>query len=145
MNLTRIVVAASVALLGCARTNTSHGDQATAAPAFMLGEFQDDYGERHSITSTEWAQRPRNRFHIVRWAPDRRYLIAQNDSANVADGAKWTRIDWVQLDSPPYIWAFCFSAYRAPTLAVAESVSVAKPETPRTGCNGNPYTRMRAP
>lgn len=53
--------------------------------------------------------------------------------------------DWARLDGmAPYEWAFCFSAYNAPTAAAAESVSIARPEAPKTGCNGYPYTRMRA-
>jgi hypothetical protein len=110
----------------------------------MIGEFQDDYGDRHTITTGEWLQRPRNRFHILRWAPGARFLIAQNDSTNRGGRGRWTRIDWLRLDGmPPYEWAFCFSAYDAPSAAAAESVTIAKPETPKTGCNGYPYTRMR--
>ncbi|MEP6494138.1 MAG: hypothetical protein ABJF01_15750 [bacterium] len=114
------------------------------APSFLRGEFQDDYGERHSISASEWVQRPRNRFHIVQWVPSRTFLIAHNDSANRGDAGRWTRIDWLRLDGmAPYEWAFCFSAYDAPSAAAAESVAIAHPETPKTGCNGFPYTRMR--
>jgi hypothetical protein len=86
----------------------------------------------------------RGRYHIVRWVPERHYLIARNDSANRSAPGRWTRIDWLPLGGmPPYEWGFCFSAYAAPSAAAAESVTVARPETPRTGCNGYPYTRMR--
>lgn len=117
---------------------------ASDAPAFLLGAFQDDYGEGHTITTTEWLQQPSNRYHIVRWVPDRQFLIARNDSANRGAPGRWTRIDWVRLSGmAPYDWGFCFSAYEAPSASAAESTTVAKPETPRTGCNGYPYTRMR--
>ena len=110
----------------------------------MLGEFLDDYGERHSISASEWVQAVHSRYRIVRWAPREHFLIAQNDSANTSAANQWTRIDWIRLEAmPPYTWAFCFSAYAAPTAAAAESTHVAKPDTPRTGCNGHPFTRMK--
>jgi hypothetical protein len=114
------------------------------APASQIGEFLDDYGERYRITATEWTQLPRARYHILKWNVAGQYLIARNDSANASDAGLWTRIDWVDLPGmPPYRWGFCYSAYRAPSAAVAETVSVARRETPRTGCNGFPFSRMK--
>ena len=111
----------------------------------MIGEFEDDYGERHSIGVATWFQRPRNRYEIVRWAPAQRFLIARNDSTNPGPRGRWSRIDWVALEGmPPYAWAFCFSAFDARSEAAAESVSIARPDTPRSGCNGHPYTRMKS-
>jgi hypothetical protein len=82
----------------------------------------------------------------VAWNSARQYLIAQNDSANASAPGLWTRIDWVTLaDMAPYNWAFCLSAYEAPTRAAAEAVTIANRETPRTGCNGYPFSRMRRP
>ncbi|HTE45598.1 MAG TPA: hypothetical protein VK636_10170, partial [Gemmatimonadaceae bacterium] len=83
-------------------------------------------------------------YHIVRSVLSGQYLIAHNDSANRGAPGRWTRIDWVKLDGmPPYTWGFCFSAYDARSAATAESVSIARPATPKTGCNGFPYTRMK--
>lgn len=113
-------------------------------PALLLGRFADDYGSRYEITATEWIQLPNARYHIVRWDSVGRYLIAQNDSANPSDAGKWSRIDWLPLDGmPPWRWGYCYSAYNAPTKAVADTVSVARRATPRTGCNGFPFSRMR--
>ena len=110
----------------------------------MIGEFIDDYGESHAISDSEWIQQIHSRYHIVRWSPTERFLIARNDSANKSNANRWTRIDWVRLEGmPPYIWAFCFTAYKALTREEAESTRIAKPEAPRTGCNGHPFTRMR--
>lgn len=39
--------------------------------------------------------------------------------------------------------AFCVSAFDAPTVAAAESAMVAHRETPKTGGNKFPFTRMR--
>jgi hypothetical protein len=113
------------------------------ADSATLGEFQDDYGGRHTISTTLWVHRPRARYHIRRWNVAQQYLIAQNDSSNASDPGRWTRIDWMTLSSmPPYTWAFCLSAYAAATAAAAESTQIARRDTPRTGCNGFPFTRM---
>jgi hypothetical protein len=109
-----------------------------------LGSFVDDYGSRYTISRLEWAHLPGTRYRIVRWDVPGQFALAQNDLANPADGGLWTRIDWLPLSGmPPYEWAYCYSAYNAAGLAVAESVSVARRATPRTGCNGFPFSRMR--
>jgi hypothetical protein len=35
------------------------------------------------------------------------------------------------------------SAYQAPTADSAEATRIARPDTPRTGCNGYPFSRMQ--
>ncbi len=113
-------------------------------PLLLLGEFEDDYGIHYSISKKEWHQQPGSRYRIVRWRTDAQYLIAQNDTANPGDAGLWTRIDWIQLSGmPPYEWAFCMSAYAAPTAAEAERANIAQQQNPRTGCNGHPFSRMR--
>ena len=66
------------------------------APPLVVGSFQDDYGERHLVSASEWVQQPASRYHIVRWVPERHYLIARNDSANQTAPGRWTRIDWLR-------------------------------------------------
>ena len=113
-------------------------------PSFLTGSFLDDYGNGFTISATEWLQQPHGRFRITKWVPAERYLIAQNDSVNTHAAGKWTRIDWVTLDSmAPWEWAFCLSAYEAPTADSAEATRIARPGTPRTGCNGYPFSRMK--
>ena len=142
MRQVRVLPVALVAAMGCVRP------PATAAPApipaFLVGAFFDDYGIRYEITQSEWFQHPRARYHIVRWDVAGQFAIARNDSANPSEGGLWTRIDWLELQGmPPYSWGFCYSAYNAPSAAAAETVTVANRTTPRTGCNGFPFSRMR--
>lgn len=109
----------------------------------LLGDFEDDYGNRYRITSREWVQGSANRYLVVRWNIAGRYLIARNDAGNPADAGLWTRIDWMELPMAPYTWAFCYSAWRAASAEEAERITIANRETPRTGCNGHPFSRMR--
>ena len=118
--------------------------QSATPPPMVIGEFTDDYGGKHVVSATQWLQGASAKYRIVRWVPTKMYLIAQNDSANKSDPGKWTRIDWLPLPGmPPYEWAFCFSAYQAPTDSAAEATTIAKRDTPRTGCNGFPFSRMK--
>jgi hypothetical protein len=133
---------ALVAVVACA------GPPAAPAPVpvppFLLGSFADDYGSRYQISQAVWAQLPRARYRIVRWDVAGQFAIAQNDPGNPGDGGLWTRIDWLELPGmPPYTWGYCYSAFNAPSAAAAEAVRVANRATPRTGCNGFPFSRMR--
>lgn len=117
---------------------------APAAPAELLGEFSDDYGNAFRVSEKLFEQLPRGRFHVVEWNVSERYFIAQNDAANPSDGGLWTRIDWMGFEGmAPYTWGFCMTAYRAPRREAARGTAAADRATPRTGCNGFPFSRMK--
>jgi hypothetical protein len=114
------------------------------APPLVLGAFEDDYGIGYSISEREWRQGSVFRFEVQKWVADGQYLIARNHAGNSSDAGRWTRIDWIELKGmPPYEWAFCMSAYKAATAAEAEAATIARRDTPKTGCNGHPFSRMR--
>lgn len=127
--------------LGCARP-----DPVGSPPPLVLGKFEDDYGSRYVISERVWAHGAGAKYHIVRWHPERQYLVAQNDRRNPTEPGLWTRIDWLAIPGiPPFAWAFCMSAYAAPDPDSAESIDVARRDMPRTGCNGFPFSRMKRP
>ena len=136
-----LLISAFLCLASCA----SHAPrEAATPPSMLLGDFVDDYGIGHRIDANEWLQRPDTRYRVVAWHPEAQYLIARNDAGNRSDAGKWTRIDWVTLPGmPPYAWAFCMSAWDAATQADAERADIARRGTPKTGCNGYPFSRMR--
>ena len=140
-----LLLAVLCCLAGCTpRRAVLHDVPQGTPPLLLLGEFEDDYGIHYSISEREWHQHPESRYRVVRWQSDAQYLIAQNDAANPSDAGLWTRIDWIELsEMPPYQWAFCLSAYAAPTATEAERAIIAQRDTPRTGCNGHPFSRMR--
>lgn len=113
-------------------------------PPLLLGRFVDDYGNTFAISPTRFDQEPRGRFHIVEWNPREQFLIARNDSSNVSDAGRWTRIDWLLLpDMAPYTWGFCLTTYRSATREEARATEPPDRRAPRTGCNGYPFSRMR--
>ena len=136
-----LLISAFLCLASCA----SHAPrEAATPPSMLLGDFVDDYGIGHRIDANEWLQRPDTRYRVVAWHTDAQYLIAQNDATNRSDAGRWTRIDWIALPGmPPYKWAFCLSAWEAATQADAERADIARRDTPKTGCNGYPFSRMR--
>jgi len=109
----------------------------------MDGTFMDDYGNTFAISRTRFDQQPHGRFHLVEWHVDSQFVIARNDAGNTSDGGAWTRIDWMPLDMAPYTWAFCFTAWKAPSREAARNTPAADRVHPRTGCNGRPFSRMR--
>jgi hypothetical protein len=109
----------------------------------ILGSFVDDYDGRYTVSKSLWTHGSRARYHILKWNVAEQYLIARNDDANPSEMGLFTRIDWMRLDMAPFTWAFCMSAYKAPSADSAEATRVAKRETPRTGCSGFPFSRMK--
>jgi hypothetical protein len=141
-----LAVSVAASLIGCAgsRSAVSTSAPAAQAPAAVLGAFTDDYGGRYRITGTVWQHGTRNRYDVVAWYPDSQFVIARNADTNPSDGGLWTRIDWMPLEGmAPYTWAFCLSAYKAPTREAARATRVANRSTPRTGCGGFPFSRMQ--
>ncbi|HRP07362.1 MAG TPA: hypothetical protein PLL69_02645 [Gemmatimonadales bacterium] len=117
--------------------------QTSPAPPDLLGAWTDDYRSRHQITDSTW-RHGGSLYHIQRWDTAGTYLIAHNDSANRSDGGLWTRIDWLRLEGmAPWEWGFCIATWNAPSADSAAAVTIARRDTPRTGCNGFPFSRMK--
>ena len=114
-------------------------------PAQLLGEFIDDYGIRYSISPKSWFQGPETRYDILEWDVEGRSLLSRNADSNPSDAGLWTRIDWVLLGATgeEYQWAFCYAVYNASSPVSAMSAQRTTRATPRTGCNGFPFSRMR--
>lgn len=115
-----------------------------APPAALLGTFEDDYGSTHRVSAGEWRHGAHSTYQVLKWRSDSQYFIARNAETNRSGGGLYTRIDWMQLeDMAPYTFGFCLSAFEAATAAEAESAKVANRATPRTGCNGFPFSRLK--
>ena len=128
----------------CAQIDRNErSDLESPIPSYLIGDFEDDYEIQYSINDSTFILQPDAIYHIDKWELEQQYLIAQNDSSNEYDTGLWSRIDWIQLaDMEPYSWAFCLSVYNASTADEAELSAKVNPETPRTGCNGFPFSRM---
>ncbi|MFV1988374.1 MAG: serine hydrolase domain-containing protein [Gemmatimonadota bacterium] len=113
-------------------------------PQLLLGQFVDDYGIRYVVTEDVWRQGEETRFEIAEWNEPGRFIIARNGADNPSEAGLWTRIDWVLLESGgEFEWAFCYATYDAVSQTAAREGAASDRETPRTGCNGFPFSRMR--
>lgn len=113
-------------------------------PSLVVGEFVDDYGIRYTIDDAVWMHHPRASYEVIEWHPDDQFLIATNDTENPSEPGLYTRIDWIVLEGhAPYEWAFCYTTYDAASAEDALNADQADRTTPRTGCNGYPFSRMR--
>lgn len=117
---------------------------AAQAPADFLGAWTDDYGSTHEVSDSLWVQHGTQRYEIVRWDSAGAFAIARNAASNKSDGGRFTRIDWLRLEGmAPYTWAFCLTTWDAPTADSALRTPPARRGSPRTGCGGFPFTRLR--
>ena len=141
---TLAMLVASSLLAGTACAGHRAAPLAKRAPSLLTGEYRDDYRGKFSISDSIWFQQPHNRFRVVEWHNDAQFLIAQNAADDPTAPNLWTRIDWILFtNQQPYTWGFCLSAYKAPTRSAAVATQSAERATPRTGCNGFPFTRMQ--
>jgi hypothetical protein len=114
------------------------------APEFALGSFTDDYKITYTINDTLWVQNPNTKYHIIKWNPEKQYLVAKNAATNKADANKYTRIDYMTFsDMEPWRWGFCLTVYDAETDEIAEKTAYVDRLNPRKGCNGYPFSRMK--
>jgi hypothetical protein len=114
------------------------------APAFALGTFTDDYKITYTINDTLWIQNPNIKYHIIKWNPEKQYLVAKNDAGNPTDKNKYTRIDYMTFTGmEPFLWGFCLTAYDAETDKIAEETANADRQNPKKVCNGYPFSRMK--
>ncbi|NNE70415.1 MAG: VCBS repeat-containing protein [Rhodothermales bacterium] len=125
-------------LAGC------HPGAAPIAAQSIFGAFEDDYGSRYVISETEWLHEGYARYLIQEVNTEEQYVIARNHDDNPSGGGLWSRIDWMQLEGmPPYEWAYCLTAFEAGSKQEAQSTPAANRATPRTGCGGHPFSRMK--
>ncbi len=128
----------------CVMATAALAQTKTGPPAFLMGEFQDDYENHFTVSETEWVLHQSARYLVEEWHVDAGFVVLQNHLSNPGEPGLWTRIDWMQLaDMAPWQWAFCMTVYDAPSPAAAAAVETADREHPRTGCNGFPFSRMK--
>lgn len=121
-----------------------HPDAAPVAAQSIFGSFEDDYGSRYVVSDSEWVHEGYARYLIHEFDVEEQYLIARNHDDNPTGAGLWSRIDWMQLEGmPPYQWAFCLTAFEAASQQEARSTPPANRATPRTGCGGHPFSRMK--
>jgi hypothetical protein len=111
----------------------------------MKGTFTDDYGIKYTIDDTLFWQQPSARYHIINWNKEMQYLLVKNDDNNPSEKGLYSRIDYMQFkDMEPFTWGFCLTVYDAKDTSVAMKVPSANRDIPKKGCNGYPFSRMKA-
>lgn len=142
VRLWRGAVLACCILAGCSGNSTVV--RQPAPPSFMLGRFTDDYDIDYLITPTLFQLGKSSRYNITEWNIGERHIIARADSSNAKDAMKWVRIDWMEFaNMKPYEWGFCLATWTASTVAEAKAASISNRSSPKDGCGGYPFSRMR--
>ncbi len=129
-----------IALLNCSIPQ----DKITSVPDYLSGTFEDDYGITYSISDSLFAMGDHTRIYIKEWNFEEQFFVGQNDSSNIYDPLLYSRVDWMEFENMnEFEWGFCMSAYNEPTLDSARVINTVNRETPRTGCSGYPFSRMK--
>lgn len=110
----------------------------------LIGNFQDDYKIRYTITNNSFTQHPGVVYHILSYNEKEQYFIARNDTSNISDAGLYTRIDFMNFNNmAPWTWGFCLTAYKAASFEEALRTAAADRNNPKKGCGGYPFSRMR--
>ena len=112
-------------------------------PMEMLGNFQDDYGIRYTISDTTWIQQATIKYHLLKYDSVGQFFIARNAATNPSEPGLYTRIDVMHFTNmEPWHWGFCLTTYNAKTIDEAIAKQVADRTNPKKGCGGYPFSRM---
>lgn len=128
--------------------NASAQTTNSTPPALLLGNFIDDYNISYIISPERFQLGSNSIYNILEWNNAQQFIIAQADSINKTDNKtdalKWVRIDWMEFaDMAPYKWGFCLTTWTAATASEARQTKPANRQSPRDGCGGYPFSRMK--
>ena len=116
-----------------------------SVPSLLKGSFVDDYDIHYTVNDSLFFMHPRAKYHIIKWNTKEQYFIAKNDTINPSEKGLYSRVDYMYFENmAPWSWGFCLTVYDAKTDAQAETQAVADRKNPRKGCNGFPFSRMKA-
>lgn len=125
--------------------STLHNTTTTKLPVWMKGRFTDDYGIAYTVNDTLFIQHPSARYHILIWNKTEQYLLVKNDENNPSEKGLYSRIDYTQFTGmEPFTWGFCLTVYDAKDTVSAIKAPPADRSIPKKGCNGYPFSRMKA-
>jgi hypothetical protein len=139
-----IIIAALFVFVHCKPGQVSSSRSLKIIPADLLGNFNDDYDIRYTITGKTWTQHPNAIYHLLSYDTAGKFFIAKNDSKNPSDPGLYSRIDIMRFSNmEPWRWGFCLTKYNAKTMEEAIAVTTADRANPKKGCGGYPFSRMK--
>jgi hypothetical protein len=122
-----------------------------AAPAPMLaGEWMDNYGMNHSLTSDQWTQwiagypEYTYRFDLSQTSNEEGWVTAENHADNPTGAGEWSRFDWTWFDAGDglELW-YCQTVFDADTEEDALAAGRADASDPANGgCGGNAWSKL---
>lgn len=142
--LATIIFFSSFSLPGKSTFGTGAKTYTDTIPAFLKGNFMDDYGIRYTVNDSLWVQHPNINYHIIRWNLAEQYFIARNGDKNPTEQGLYSRVDYMRFENmQPFLWGFCLTVYNAKSDSLAEFTIKADRQNPRKGCGGFPFSRMK--
>jgi hypothetical protein len=110
-------------------------------PLVIAGEYTDNFGGDHTITSAEWLSGG-FAFNISAFDNEEQWVLARNDQENAVFPCLWSRFDWTESDGKLY---FCQSAFAAESVEAAAAVLRPDTTAPSTrGCGAFAWSELIA-
>ncbi len=114
-------------------------------PTLIHGKYLDDYGIKYEINEQLWWQKENARYHVLSWNQEEQFIVLKNDAHNKSAPSLYTRIDYMRFQKmEPYTWGYCYTVYNAASDSIARNAPSADRLNPKKGCNGYPFSRMKA-
>ena len=108
-------------------------------PPYLLGDFKDDYDIKYTISDSTWIMYPDFQLDILTIDSIEMFVLGYDQSDST-----YTRIDFMKFQNQgDYTWGFCYTSYGKKDPSDALSGNSANRDTPKTGCNGFPFSRMK--
>ena len=106
----------------------------------LIGKYSDSWGGVHIISNSVWDQgQMSGKFNIKYFDNENDVIIAQNDKSNAYSAEKWSRFDYVSVDSKIFV---CQIVYDKSTQKEAMDAAPADKNNLDTGCNDFGWTEI---
>lgn len=114
------------------------GGAGAEAGLSIVGSYADNFMGQHVVTNSEWTSGT-SVFHISRASNHDKWLVAQNDEANMFSPCLWSRFDWVVLEDELY---YCQTVYNGASEQFALGAPAADAADLSAGCGGFSWTEL---
>lgn len=122
-----------------AETDNSSGDLE------IIGNYDDNFGGSHTITSTTWTQDYSGSisiYQIESFSNNEDYLLGLGDNSNAFNPGTYDRFDWTTFESSLYYCTTAFGKTSAEDARTAGEGVADTTDPSSSGCGGFSWTRL---
>lgn len=122
--------------LGGASPATCATPQSPETTIEIVGEYTDDYGGKHKITSSSW-----NLVNLSYVNNEENYAVGRNDESEEWTPCSWSLLSWHEEQTKLY---YCQAVFSADSECEAMGSTLPDPTDLEQGCSGFPWSELTA-